>query len=207
MKRWGRDGLPRGVLITAASVAAVCCMGAAVWVLLAMLLKSWGRRIRPRPADAAIILGAYTDGYRPSHTLRARLKVGLQLYRGHWVSHIVVSGGQGDDETVSESRSMKWFLMVNGVPPHVILEDRHSSDTWENLNNSRDLMTRYGIETAIVVTSDYHLPRAMAVAKQLNMSVSGCSALSGRSEFRFALREVAAWISYLVKGRTAWRMN
>jgi uncharacterized SAM-binding protein YcdF (DUF218 family) len=100
---------------------------------------------------------------------------------------------------------MKRFLMVNGVPPTVILEDRHSSDTWENLRNSRTLMERHGLATAIVVTSDYHLLRALAVARQLEMNVSGFAARSERGEFRFALREVVAWISYILKGRTAWR--
>ncbi|MBX6353848.1 MAG: YdcF family protein [Thermoflavifilum sp.] len=161
--------------------------------------------MHPAHADAAIILGAYTDGYRPGHALRARLKVGLQLYRAGWVNRIVVSGGRGEDESVSESSSMKRFLIFNGVPPDVIVEERHSADTWENLRNSRAVMARHGFKTAVIVTSDYHLPRAMGVARQLDMAVSGCAARSGRGEFRYALREVPAWVAYTLKGRMAWR--
>ncbi|MCL6516366.1 YdcF family protein [Alicyclobacillus sp.] len=189
------------------AAAAVCAaaLGFCVLIGLAEYARWLGRRQRPRPADAAIILGAYTDGYRPGTALTKRLKVGLDLYRRGYVRFLIVSGGRGPDESVSESRSMKRFLILNGVPADVILEDRHSADTWENLRNSLRVMEANGLRTAVVVTSDYHLPRAMAVASRLGMDVSGCAARSGSGEFRFAMREVAARLKYAVSGQAGLR--
>lgn len=170
---------------------------------LAARLKAQGRRERPRPADVAIILGAYTDGYSPSPTLVARLKAALHLYRVGLVTFVIVSGGRGPDETVSEARSMKRFLILNGIPSDVILEDRHSASTWENLTNSKAVMEQAGLSSAVIVTTDYHLPRALAVAKQLDMRVSGYCSASGPSEFRYARRELLAWGQYLIRGQAS----
>jgi uncharacterized SAM-binding protein YcdF (DUF218 family) len=168
-------------------------------------LKQMGRKERPVPADVAIILGAYTDGFRPSPPLLGRLKAGLHLYRQGYVSYMIVSGGKGDDETVSESSSMKRFLAINGVPPQVVFEEWRSRDTWENLRNSKAIMEKVGFQSAIIVTSDYHLPRALAVAKQLGMNVTGYANISESGEFHSAVREVLAWAKYLLYGQAGVR--
>lgn len=188
------------VLLGATTIAAT---GALALVVGAQRTRRKGRRERPVVSDAVIILGAYTDGYRPSRPLTARLRAGLDLYRRGYAAHFIVSGGQGADESISEASSMRRFLILNGIPPEVILMERHSTDTWENLQNSLALMETYHLDTAIVVTSDYHLPRALAVARQLEMRVSGFSAVSTRSEFKFAMREVIARVKYTLSGQTA----
>lgn len=173
----------------------------------ALRIKRAGRRERPVPSDAAIVLGAYTNGYQPGVALSARLKVALDLYRRGYVQYVIVSGGKGSDETVTESRSMKRFLVFNGVPPEVVLEDRHSTDTWENLRNSQEVMLRHGLISAVIVTSDYHLPRALAVARQLDLNASGFAARSGRAERNSMRREVFALAKYLMSGQASWRAD
>ncbi|RIV25920.1 YdcF family protein [Alicyclobacillaceae bacterium I2511] len=177
--------------------------------MILLLGASWiryqGRRERPCTAEVAIVLGAYTDGFQPSRPLMARLHAALWLYRLNYVRYLIVSGGKGADETVSESRSMKRFLMLNGVPAQVILEDTQSNDTWENLLNSHKLMERLQLRNAVVVTSDYHLPRALAVARQLRLDVCGYAAWSSQEEFHMCIREVLAGIKYTLGGQAAWR--
>lgn len=160
-----------------------------------------GLKEKPTPSEVAIVLGAYTDGYKPSPPLIRRLHAALHLYRFGIVHSFIVSGGQGENETISEARSMKRFLVLNGVPANIIFEERLSSDTWENLRNSDALMKRLGMKTAVIVTSDYHLPRALAVARQLNMQTSGYAARSAKVEQRFAIRELFARVQYEVKGQ------
>lgn len=161
-----------------------------------------GRIERPVPSDVGIILGAYTDGFKPSPPLTLRLRAGLHLYRRGLLRYIIVSGGKGMDESVAEATSMKRFLVLNGVPADVILEERRSSDTAENLVNSLSLMKEYAFNTAVIITSDYHLPRALNVARSLGMKVSGFASISHRTEFRFAVREVFAQIVYRFQGYT-----
>ncbi len=193
----------RSVLLIGLAFVIVCALAYLAVVWAANDIRRRGRRERPVPSDVAIILGAYTDGLRPSRTLKLRLRAGLDLYRQGYMSYFIVSGGRGADETVTESRSMKRFLVLNGVPPGVIFEEGRSSDTWENLVNSRRVMRECNFNKAIIVTSDYHLPRALAVAKQLEMDVSGFAARSSQAEFRYAIREVLARIQYTLKGQAA----
>lgn len=183
-------------------VIIIAFFGTSIFVdRFAQHLRRAGRREIPVVSDVGIVLGAYTDGFRPSLPLRSRLKAALHLYRHGVIGAFIVSGGQGDDEIVSEASSMKRFLMMNGVPSHVVFEDAGSKDTWENLQNSRHLMEKLKMQTAVIVTSDYHLPRALAVARTLEMDVSGFGAPSTRQEFRAATREVFAHIQYTFKGR------
>jgi len=186
----------------------VCLLGYAGyvgWSFVAYSIRYAGRRERPVVSDAAIILGAYTNGFQPSPALLQRLRAALHLYRYGLVAYLIVSGGKGEDETISESRSMKRFLILNGVPADSILEDRYSTDTWENLCNSQQVMLSYGLQTAVIVTSDYHLPRAMAVAKRLQMEATGFASISQRAELRLARREVIAWLKYTWQGQIDWR--
>lgn len=160
-----------------------------------------GRIEKPAFSDVGIVLGAYTDGYRPSLPLQSRLHAAIHLYRQGIVPRIIVSGGQGEDETVSEARSMTRFLVLNGLPIDAIIEERMSRDTWENLKNSQSIMERFKLKTAVIITSDYHLPRALAVAETLGMRVTGYAAYSTRRESSSAIREVFAHIQYTLKGR------
>lgn len=184
-------------------IGLLALVGVFLIVVGAHVLRQWGRMEKPKRAGAAIVLGAYTDGFKPSRTLTARLKAALHLYRNGYVDFIITSGGRGEDETVSESTSMKRFLVFNGVAPEVILEDRHSTDTWENLRNSRAVMERFDIGSGVVVTSDYHLPRALAVARQLDMDVTGYAAFSRRRENQYARREVIAFVKYTLSGQAS----
>lgn len=195
----------KGIVFTVLGTTAIVTTTAVALVVGAQRARRKGRAQRAAPSDAVIILGAYTDGYRPSPPLTARLRAGLNLYRSGYATHFIVSGGQGADETISEASSMRRFLILNGIPPEFILMDRHSTDTWENLRNSKDVMENHNLRTAIVVTSDYHLPRAIAVAQQLNMKVSGFAAISKRSEFKYAIREVIARTKYTLTGQATLR--
>jgi uncharacterized SAM-binding protein YcdF (DUF218 family) len=176
------------------------------WGILFIIAKDLQRRghaERPSIADTAIVLGAYTNGFRPSPALQRRLCAALHLFRAGVVRTFVVSGGQGPDESISESKSMRRFLILNGVPPHLVYEEKHSTDTWENLRNSQVVMAQRGLRKAVIVTSDYHLPRALAVARHLEMEVSGYAAKSSPRELHYALREVLAHIEYTMRGRTS----
>ncbi len=184
-----------------ASFCIVGCILLMILVILAEWIRQQGRRMQPKVAKTAIVLGAYTDGFHPAPPLMSRLHASLQLYRQGFVEYIIVSGGRGENETVAESSSMKRFLVLNGVHPDVVIEDRHSSDTWENLRNSSAVMKSLGFLDCVIVSSDYHLPRALAVAKQLNLEASGCAAWSTHREFQYAVREVFAYAKYWWSGQ------
>ena len=120
--------------------------------------------------DAIIVLGAQIkpDG-SPSVQLEWRLDAAIQAYEKKNVP-MVVCGAQGNNEPAAEAEVMEEYLSARGIPEDMILTDPESFNTRQNLKNASDLLAGLpGITKVMIVTSDYHLPRAMAIARDLGL--------------------------------------
>ena len=74
----------------------------------------------------------------------------------------VLSGGQGDDEHVSEAQAMYDYLVEHGADGDQIIREDRSRNTWQNVNNTLDLFQSGeidGTERVLLVSSDFHLTR------------------------------------------------
>lgn len=174
-------------------------IGVAVGVFAAVCLCAC-RRDRPEAADCLIVLGArvYPDG-RISHSLERRCRVAAAACRGGLASRIIACGGRGGDEPEAEARAMKRVLCSQGVEESSILLEEHSTNTVENLRNAREIMRQRGLHSAVVVTSDYHLTRALWIARALNLDVQGLPVrgpLTPGHVFRSRVLETASWLKY-----------
>ena len=150
-------------------------------LLLSFILYTLYMQLLPhlRRFDTIIVHGcALLDGDRVSRILANRLDKALELFRkSRGRAMIVVSGGQGDDETVSEAEAMRAYLLEKGVPDEQILLERFSRSTEENLRFSRQLLEEHGGGGRIaLVTSNYHVYRCILLARELNMRCTGIGA-------------------------------
>ena len=106
-----------------------------------------------------------------------RLDKGIELWRRQDKrGRIVVSGGQGADEVVSEAAAMHAYLVRNGVPAEAILDEDRSTTTMENLRYSRDLIDSLAQGSpyrCVVVTSDFHVFRCVEYAHKLGIAADG----------------------------------
>lgn len=130
-----------------------------------------------RQADTIVILGAgLLRGHHIGRVLGNRLRAGLRLANQQKTPPvIIVTGGQGPDETMSEAAAMAGFLKRQGYDDQrIILEDR-ATNTRTNLINSQRLWQRlpHGGGRVVVVTSNYHLFRAEYLANRLGLVVGG----------------------------------
>ena len=123
-------------------------------------------------ADYLIVLGAAVHGNPPSLSLVERLEAAKDYLIKHPDTVVIVSGGQGSGENVSEARAMYEWLCANGIDPvRIIMEDKASS-TYENLKFSREIINELSDDaTVAVVSSEYHLCRAKLIAKTLDMEI------------------------------------
>ena len=130
-------------------------------------------------ADYLIVLGAKVNGTTPSHAMHDRLTAALDYLNAYPDATAIVSGGQGDDEGISEAEAMRIWLEAHGVAPgRILLEDR-SETTRQNLENSFAIMRERGADPAdgvAVVTSEYHLYRAREIASALGAKPIGVAA-------------------------------
>lgn len=147
----------------------------ALWVLSVLIFWSrlLGTGLQPAqvpPVDAIVVLGSGTkDGY-PRPVLQARLDTAAQLARLQPTALIAVCGGIDWGETDSEAAVMARYLMErHGISPERLVLEGESTSTELNLQLSRPLLQERGVEATAptaMVSSDFHLMRAMGIARQ-----------------------------------------
>lgn len=153
----------------------------------------------PSDYDSIIVLGAQVlpDG-EPSVQLQWRIDKAAEMY---WLRPcpVVVCGGQGADEPAPEGDIMRQVLIGDGLPAKEVFADSQSEDTKENMSNAMAILKEMGCQKPLIVTSDYHLPRALAIARDYGLEPQGVGS-PARSEINFWLknhmREALAWVKY-----------
>lgn len=130
------------------------------------------------PYDYLIVLGAGLRGDRPTLPLAYRLEAALRIYE-HGDPHpvVIVSGGQGPDEVISESSAMQTYLVDRGMPEGAIVQESRSTSTRENIRYSKELMDAKGAAySGVVVTNNFHALRAAILARRcgLDFQCIGC---------------------------------
>ena len=149
--------------------------------------------------DAIIVLGAQVkpDG-EPSLQLQWRIDAAAKAWQER-NALIVVCGAQGSNEPAPEAHVMRDELVAQGVPEDMILMDDQSFNTRQNIAHAVQLLEGRNVEQVLVVTSDYHLPRAMAIAEDAGLDASGLGSptkLGVRFWLKNQGREGLAWIKY-----------
>ena len=121
--------------------------------------------------DYALVLGAGLDEDVPSERLEKRLDLAYEsLY--HRDIPIILTGGQGPGETVTECRAMGDYLQGLGMPASRLILENQATSTQENILYSAELMEGHDLTVAII-TSDYHLFRSMMLARRMGWQVVG----------------------------------
>ena len=179
-------------ILIAAGIALLCY--AATLVRLCVLEKRQGGARGDE--DAIIVLGAQVraDG-TPSVQLQWRLDTAYELWQKHPVP-IVTCGAQGSDEPAPEGDVMRQILTDLGVPEEMILVDRTSFNTWANLSHAKALLGE-DVRSVVIVTSEYHLPRAMDMAAQMGFDAGGIgSPTLPEYWIKNHFRETLSWWKY-----------
>lgn len=133
--------------------------------------------------DYIIILGCglKKDG-TPSNLLKGRIDRALD-FRDRQIAEtgkdliFVASGGQGPDEVISESTSMKRYLMEHGIPEEQIIEEDRSTDTFENMRYSKEKIWAVDPTARVAFsTTNYHVFRSGLFARRVKMRAVGMGA-------------------------------
>ena len=159
MERREKTGLGAKLfrVLTALILLGALCFGA----LFGAVLGGSHDQIRGEP-QIMVILGCQVKPWGPSILLQDRLDKALEYLEEHPDMTVVVSGGQGPDEPVSEARAMADYLMEHGVSEEQLILEDQSYNTLQNLDKSRQLLERLGYDTRqdiVVVSNGFHLTR------------------------------------------------
>jgi len=123
------------------------------------------------PADAVIVLGAGVNGKTPSLSLRTRLDAALDyLTHKNRSAPVVLTGGMGYGEEITEARCMYDWLAERGVSADRLILEERATSTAENFEFSKGLLEARGVDvengTVAVVTNDFHIARAELIAER-----------------------------------------
>lgn len=144
-----------------------------------------------KTVDTMIILGAKVNRDGVSKTLKLRLDKAIEYYNKDKDINIIVSGGQGKDEVMTEALAMKNYLLENGVDEKNIILENKATTTLENIIFSKEIMEDLNLgNRALIITSDYHLFRGRFIASILGIDNEGlCSISSLSSRMYYMIRE------------------
>lgn len=124
-------------------------------------------------ARAAIVFGAglQRDG-TPSPVLKDRVTAAVQLYQQGKVEKLLMSG-DNRFEDYNEPAAMKTFALDLGVPEEAIVLDYAGRRTYDTCYRARHI---FGLDEALVVTQNFHLPRALFTCRGIGIDATGVSA-------------------------------
>ena len=117
--------------------------------------------------DAIIVLGSGIRGELLTQGLKNRLDAAVECYEENEDLIIVVSGGQGPQEDITEALAMERYLLSQGIPKEKIIKEEKATSTYENFVNSKailDSLFESEYETAFV-SNEYHIYRASSLAR------------------------------------------
>ena len=128
--------------------------------------------------DALIVLGAAVHGEKVTWVLSNRLDAAYDYAVEHPDTVLVVSGGQGDGESVTEASAMAKYLIARGVDPARVLLEERAESTAENFAFSKAVIDRQlGPDASIgFVTTRFHVYRASRVAQKGGIDARGLGA-------------------------------
>lgn len=211
------SGLRAGMILLAAA-------GMILLILMEVLVFSKMKVTPKKPVKYVIVLGACVRGTRVTRSLAFRLKKAAAYAEEHEDCMLVVSGGQGAGEDITEAQAMSTYLQKLGIDEKRILLEGCSVNTRENLLFSRDLICLHEEAQRLhagqsdfacadaeeqlsvaVCSNNFHMYRAMALARAVgSWNVEGLAAMTDPFMWlSFTVREGAAMFKELLFGHIA----
>ena len=151
-----------------------------------VLLQTLENRIaRPAslPADLSCIIilgGAFENeviaarGGTEFNQAADRFVEGAKLAKAHPAARILVSGGDGSFSGTYEgdASASEAFFSAFGIAPERLLREDRSRTTFENADNSKDMLESHGLSNCLLITSAFHMPRSVGLFRKLGLTVT-----------------------------------
>jgi uncharacterized SAM-binding protein YcdF (DUF218 family) len=188
-----------GALVLAALLL-VASTAAAIW---------WTARQDSRPqSDAIVVLGSAQYNGVPSSIFAARLEHALSLWEDGVAPVVVTVGGKAAGDQFTEAEAGRDYLMDAGIPGESLLAVPEGVDTLESMRAVGTAFGERGWSSAVVVTDPWHAMRAERMAEDAGISAGSSPTRQGpavqtrNTQFRYILRETAAYLLYRVTGES-----
>lgn len=150
-----------GLLLLAAGIAFTVAL---VFVLVV------SQQDQRRPADAIVVLGAAQYNGRPSPVLKARLDHAADLYRDKLAPRIIVTGGVGRGDTMSEAAVSRRYLLWRGVRDTAIVVQPQGRSTYTSMTVVARWLQLRRLSSVILVSDPFHMCRLRLEARRTELT-------------------------------------
>lgn len=162
-------------------------------------IKKTAQQTTPSNIPYVIVLGAKVNGSEMSLSLLYRAKRALTYLKNNPNSKVIATGGQGDDEDITEAEAVRQFLLENGIDKDRILLEEKSTSTYDNLKFSKGL---YDVDEAVIISNEFHLYRAIKNAETIGIKGYPLAAKTPNAvKWKLYLREYAAILKLTITGK------
>lgn len=171
------------------AVLLVCVIAISIPLLMRATMSSYifATSIAVPMTEVALVPGASVVGGKPSRVLAERADMAIELYDQGKVLKILVTGDNGE-LTHDEVTPVRRYLLDAGIPADDIFLDHAGFDTYSSMYRARSV---FDARSVTVVTQDFHLPRALFIARHLGLTAYGVVTQGQGSIFDY-VREVPA---------------
>jgi uncharacterized SAM-binding protein YcdF (DUF218 family) len=200
-------GVRVGNLVSRVVAAAV--LAAVLLIASTALAIWWTARQDSRPAsEAIVVLGSAQYNGVPSSIFEARLEHAIALYEAGVAPVIVTVGGKADGDQFAEAEAGRDYLAGAGIPDDALLAVPEGMDTLESIRAVSASFTEQGWSRAVLVSDPWHAMRAERMAEDAGLDAESSPTRQGpavqtrATQFRYILRETAAYLLYRVTGES-----
>ncbi len=171
--------MDKGFLLFLKWLIAVCyAVAFGIFLVCGFLMiraSSEGEKVE---ADAVIVLGAAVHGDKVTWVLENRLNKAMEYLDAHPNAICIVSGGQGEGESVTEGSAMKKYMVERGTDESRVFTEEKARNTLENFENSKVIIDGLLGNNARIafVTTNFHVYRAGQVAREQGVNAVGIPA-------------------------------
>lgn len=177
------------------------CVGICIFILLEGTIIYYSTKQAKAEAEYLIVLGAQVKGTVVSKSLKKRLDTAIDYLEENPKTRVIVSGGQGPGEYITEAEAMMRYLAGRGIAQDRIIKEDRSTSTYENIRFSKLLMEDEEA-SLVIVTNGFHVFRALSIAKKQGLTkAEGLAAPSDRLLIlNYYVREAAGLLKDFVFG-------
>ncbi len=171
-----------------------------VFLVVVLFILQAARKVPEEDADYLIVLGAQVRGRKITNSLMRRLDAAYVYLCRNPRTKVIVSGGKGKGEDISEAEAMSENLLKRGIHAERILREEMSTSTEENLRFSAEIIQRESVREpengVVLVTNSFHVYRALMLGRQIGYKkLEGLSATSNPVlQLNYLIREFFAII-------------
>lgn len=148
-------------------VGKILFLGAIIYTVALSAVLVTSQHDQRRPVDAIIVLGAAQYNGRPSPVLRARLDHAIGLYREGYAPLIVVTGGVGRGDTLSEAAAGRRYLVAHEIPDEAVIAQPVGHNTRTSMTAVGAWLHSRGFRRALLVSDPFHMFRLRLEARRI----------------------------------------